>query len=613
MTALRHRVRRLWPLLACLLLFGLLVVLINPLHNFPMGDDWEYARSVQRLLTTGQFYRSPVVQATVFFPALWGALASWLLGFSFTTLRLSTLPLAAGTLAFFYLILGELGFEPARRMLGTLALMVTPLFVFNALSFMTDVPMLFWVVASLWCSLRAFRLGQVRWLLVGSVCTALAFLTRQLGLALAPAAALVVLLYRPRRDWPQWLAASLVVPVAATLGFYAWQAVARQTTWADSTITGAGTLEFIFNIDLPAALARRVVVMLVSVNLYLLPLWLAFGVNWRAAWQGFGRLSGWLRALAAVLVLFCLASITYFGARADWWPYTRGSLTNAGLWPALAYFAFPHDVRPPFVPEPFWAAMTYLGAVLGALFAFSLIVRVVDLPPPAPLFPANGAGIFDPHSARGSSTSKEGGRKKGIALADAWWRRLHALPPPRALIYISNLALLGLVLVYPLFVERYFLPFLPGAIILLLEATRELRPSFTLGGAALLVLGVFSVGLMWDYFDWHAARWANSQALVAQGLQLEKLDAGYEWTGWLLSDEAYAYINAHHVPVTADPIQYVVDPEYMVTFTPKPGYQVAQEWPFYSPFRWGGQDELLLLKRVPAAAGAADPKGTLRR
>ena len=62
--------------------------------------------------------------------------------------------------------------------------MATPLFVFNALSFMTDVPFLFWVVASLWCSLRGFRLGRARWVLAGSACAALAFLTRQLGLAL---------------------------------------------------------------------------------------------------------------------------------------------------------------------------------------------------------------------------------------------------------------------------------------------------------------------------------------------------------------------------------------------------------------------------------------------
>jgi len=210
----------------------------------------------------------------------------------------------------------------------------------------------------------------------------------------------------------------------------------------------------------------------------------------------------------------------------------------------------------------------------------------------------------------GRALRQPGGPAEPVSRGQLWARLragLQALGPSRALIYLSNLSLLALVLVYPLFVERYFLPFLPGAIILSLEATRGLRVSWPLAAAALLAVGVFSVGLMWDYFDWHAARWADSQALVAHGLQLEKLDAGYEWSGWLLSDEAYAYINAHHVPVTDDPVQYVIDPEYMVTFTDQPGYQVAQEWPFYSPFRPRGADHLLLLKRGPPAQASAAP------
>ena len=75
-------------------LFALLAAAVGPLHNFPIGDDWEYARTVQRLLATGEFYRSPLVQATALFPAAWGALFAAALGFSFNTLRLSTLPLA---------------------------------------------------------------------------------------------------------------------------------------------------------------------------------------------------------------------------------------------------------------------------------------------------------------------------------------------------------------------------------------------------------------------------------------------------------------------------------------------------------------------------------------
>ena len=333
-----------------LALFGLLVAWINPLHNFPMGDDWEYARTVQRLLTTGQFYRSPVVQAAAFFPALWGALFSFVLGFSFTTLRLSTLPLAAGMLVAFYLILGELDFEPARRLLGTLTLMVAPLFVFNALSFMTDVPFLFWQILGLWCSLRTFQQGRPAWLFAGSVCAALAFLTRQLGLALPAAVALVVLTYRPRSDWPRWLAAGVAMPLAAAVLFYGWLSLARQITWAEASITGQGTLQFIFNPHLPVAVARRIVLILVTLNLYMAPLWLAFLLRFHQVWPALGRLSRRLRAAAVILAVFFFGSVTYFGLRGDWWPYSRGSLTNAGLWPYLAFYAFPNDRRPPFFP-----------------------------------------------------------------------------------------------------------------------------------------------------------------------------------------------------------------------------------------------------------------------
>jgi 4-amino-4-deoxy-L-arabinose transferase-like glycosyltransferase len=439
-----------------LALFGLLVVWINPLHNFPLGDDFEYARSAQVMLTTGQFYRSPVVQASALFPAVWGALFSAVLGFSFTTLRLSTLPLAAGTLVAIYLILGELGFEQARRLLGTLTLMVAPLFVFNALSFMTDVPFLFWLVLGLWCALRAFRLGRPAWLLASSVCAALAFLTRQLGLALPAAAALVVLIYRPRSDWPRWLAASVAVPLAATVLFYG----TRQGTWAETSITGQGTLQFIFNLQLPAAVARRIVIMLVTLAWYMAPLWLAFMLRIHQVGSALGRLGTRLRAAAILLAVFFFGSVTYFGLRGDWWPYSQGSLTNAGLWPSLAFYAFGSDVRPPFFPTIVWVVLTYIGAVLAVVLLLSCLARF----------------------ARAL-------RERAAPLA-----RLRSVGPSRAFTYLTFLTLLGPVLVNPLFTERYFLPFLPGAIILLLEATGSLQPAPALAGVALLAVAIFFRG-----------------------------------------------------------------------------------------------------------------------
>lgn len=549
-----------------LILFALMVVAINPLHNFPMGDDFEYARTAQRLLTTGQFYRSPVVQATAFFPGVWGALFSWAFGFSFTTLRLSTLPLAAGTLVAFYLILGELNFDRMRQLLGTLTLMVAPFFVFNASSFMTDVPFLFWVVTGVLCSLRGFRLGDLRWVVAGSVCAALAFLTRQLGLALPVAVAAVVLLSKPRGEWVRWLAVSMVVPVVVAAIYFAWQATTGQMTWADSTITDQGTLQFIFNREFPAAVARRIVIIMVTLSLYMLPLWVAFLPTVGQAWRAVRGLNGWLRIAAVGLFAFFMGSVTFFGLRNDWWPYSRASLSNAGLWPTLALNAFPNDVRPPFFAPIVWIAMTYLGAALAVLLTLYLVVRIAR------------------------------GLHKPIVLRS----RLQEMDASRALVYVTGLLLLGFVLVYTLFTERYFLPLLPFAIIVLFEATRGVNPSVAFAGVALAAVGIFSVALMWDYFAWHEVRWNQTQVLAASGVPLEKIDAGYDWSGWYLSDEAYAYIQAHNVPLTASPVLYVIDPEYMVTFTPQPGYRVAQELPFATVFRAGGQDKLLLLQREGA-------------
>ena len=81
---------------------------------------------------------------------------------------------------------------------------------------------------------------------------------------------------------------------------------------------------------------------------------------------------------------------------------------------------------------------------------------------------------------------------------------------------------------------------------------------------------------------------------------LEKLDAGYEWNGWWLSETTYAYLQAHDIPLINDPWRYVIDPQYMVTFTVVPGYHIAETWPFYTSFRPGGHDLVLLLERGPA-------------
>jgi 4-amino-4-deoxy-L-arabinose transferase-like glycosyltransferase len=542
------------PLLIAIL-FITLVGLVNPLHNFPMSDDWEYARTAQTLLATGRFERSPLVQATAFFPALWGALFSAVFGLTFTALRLSTLPLGLGTVLAFYGLLGELDFDPARRLLGALTFMAGPLFVFLTHSFMTDMPFLFWLMLGLWLSLRALRLKRVSLAFWGSLCAALAFLTRQLGLALPLAFTLVILIHRPRSDWPRWLAAITALPIFAAVLFYSWQSLSGQTTWADAAITGSGTLQFLLRPQTPLELARRVVIIAVTLSLYLAPLWVAALPALPDAWRALGRSGRRRQIILLGLTLFLFGSSLYFGARGEWWPYLNDSVTKAGLRPFLAHYGYVYgDRRPPFFPQPVWIGFTLVGAACAVVLG-------------------------------------------AIAITRAAPTLLQRTDPKLHLLLLYTLTLTLPTLLFALFYERYILPFIPIAIILLLDAMRRVRLSLWSGAVGLLVMGVFSIALMWDYWGWHEVRWAAAEKLVAEGVSLDHVDGGNEWDGWYLSSEAYAYIRAHDVPMTTNPWEYVIDPDYMITFTAVPGYHVEKEISFFNPFRARGEDKILLLKR----------------
>src|SRR5437868_2489647 len=113
--------RRWSPMLACLGRLarldagraGLLVVLVtlagalvvvSPFGEFAVDDDWVYAQAVHQLLVDGVYRPSIWIDTAFVAQAWWGAGASLLLGFSYTSLRLSTLLLSAVALVFYYLL-----------------------------------------------------------------------------------------------------------------------------------------------------------------------------------------------------------------------------------------------------------------------------------------------------------------------------------------------------------------------------------------------------------------------------------------------------------------------------------------------------------------------------
>src|SRR5712691_7156798 len=91
------------PLLVILGFFVLSCLLVSPLRNVAVIDDWTYAWSVEHFLKTG---RLALLDWSAHYPilqTLWGGLFAYVFGFSFGVLRISTVVLAILGCAALYL------------------------------------------------------------------------------------------------------------------------------------------------------------------------------------------------------------------------------------------------------------------------------------------------------------------------------------------------------------------------------------------------------------------------------------------------------------------------------------------------------------------------------
>ena len=182
-----------WPVLLGLI-WTFMVIVVNPLGNFPLNDDWAYGYSVRALVENAQIRFSDWTATNLFGQVLWGALFCLPFGFSFTALRFSTAVLGfVGVLAT-YGILRELKTSRATAAIGALTLAFCPIYFALSLTFMNDVPFAAFAISSLYFFLRGLRLDSSLTIAVGLVLAGVAILTRQYGLALpiAYAGALLV-------------------------------------------------------------------------------------------------------------------------------------------------------------------------------------------------------------------------------------------------------------------------------------------------------------------------------------------------------------------------------------------------------------------------------------
>lgn len=173
------------PALCCAMALLVCELISRPFVGMSVSDDWSYIRTAQHLAETGHIVYNGWAAAIVGWQLYVGAAMIKLFGFSFTAPRMGVLLIAMVTAFVFQRLLVRTGLSETNATFGTLALVVSPLYMMLSVTFMTDIPGLFAVVVCFYCCVRAVQAGTsnaaLGWICLAVLVNAVCGTSRQIA------------------------------------------------------------------------------------------------------------------------------------------------------------------------------------------------------------------------------------------------------------------------------------------------------------------------------------------------------------------------------------------------------------------------------------------------
>jgi Dolichyl-phosphate-mannose-protein mannosyltransferase len=570
------------PLIGLLLV---LVLVISPVGEFPLNDDWIYSKTVQHLLETGQYKAHPYLNATLIAQSYWGAMFCKIFGFRFTVLRISTLVLAfvnAWAVAKSGMVLG---FSRNLALLCGVMVATSPLVLQLSYSFMTDVPFLAMSNLSGFFFLKALRHPKPQLIAWGSVTAVLAFFVRQFGILLAIAFAIAAawLVWRKRYVWTSAMTFAILMPWLGAIGLY--------LGWGNALTSETPILEVPQSYGGPMLDAlRHVPVAMCYLGLFALPLGIgriAQMIRGREVWSG---------RRTFILVGFCGFSVFTF-----WFPQILYGVSKLifhreALWlrqypvrmPLIVYRSLlDFGLGPLQLPDAQFKSTVQLGewwwvlTVPVVLVAGLLFVALID------------------RGWSGSRSKPSGSQQNQVQQNQD--------------LFLASWAVLSLAATYNPFrailVDRYLLVALVPFILLLgrdlMQHPLNLKLALKPIAIATIAIAIFSVTSLQEYMAWNHTAWAAHHKLETQYHVASNVVEGIDtYNGWFNSE---AYMVKHNTRSWWDVVKegkspWALDNQYVVASTePRSGYQVLERIPYFSWLGWK-ERKIILFRRSDVEA-----------
>ena len=548
---------------------------VNFWGDFPLNDDWAYARNVQYLSERGEIYFDPWPAQTLIAQTVWGALFTKLFGFSFTVLRVSTLVAGAIGVYYWYKIWLSAGANVSSSVFLTLLLAFNPFYFTLSYSFMTEIPFLAATLGAFYHWGSFFRKDSYLDYAIGIIYALIAILIRQHGVLLPIGFAVAWLcLYKYRRiklvaknqpEQTQNPFLQLFIPLFPFLLVFATLFLYNHWREANFGLSAAyGQAE---SLTLPfkdgswkRLLFYRVGTIGFYTGLFFAPiLYYVFARWWGQTW--------WRWRFG--FILYSMVGIIYY--LNSWHHHTIGNIFyNWGLNPELLKdtVAQNDSVR---VSHNLWAWVKWLGVInslllywLGAVLLVKIISFLIKKKK-QPIGDNFFAGRKHSHTltdglnhnypffvpqanstndiSQIAQTAPISNIRRELARIDGAFFRLDStFNHQYRKLDVYFLQIIGLVccVLYAgilglgqYYFDRYHLPLLLFVAWVLTPYLLDLRMQKLRFGAKLLALyALFSALATADFIQFNRARKAATDYLKSQNISPNRIDGGFEFNGW---------------------------------------------------------------------------------
>jgi hypothetical protein len=535
-------------------LWILSILLVNPVGDFPLNDDWYYGKTVWTLVKDGEIKFTGWNSMTLISHVLYGSLFSILLGNSFTILRMSTLLLGLAGILGTYMLLREVKAAKSVAFIGSLIVMFNPIYYELSYTFMTDVTFYSFTVLSTLFFVRGIGRENKYDIIAGTLFACLATLTRQMGLVVPLSFGIA---YVVRNGLRKKTLLTAVFPIVISLGslisFENWlkatDRLPKNYSFGYDLINqymSAGLIEIIQNVF------TNVVTAFTYYGLFLSPLIIMIVPEEIRNWL---KNKLYYRFIIYLVITAAFSTVLILNGRLM--PLTGNILFDLGLGPNTLMDSYILGIRSfPKAPEHMWLVLTAAGVILGSFLMQKMFLLLVEFI----------------NSLKKGSLNRQ-------------WLSVFA---------ISGITVYLTPFIITIFFDRWLISILPLLIIVIIEKSKNNESYFKkiyayIGMFILIVYAIFSVGATHDYLSWNRARWEAIHFLEQQNFTHRDIDGGFEYNGFYGYDPDYKAKRGKSY-------WWVDNDFFIIAFSKIPGLKVIKTYSYRKWIPYGQEHIFVLMK-----------------